>query len=40
MVVTTYHNNPVDFISSPQKVEVNVHKSTKFASHNQHSQEN
>jgi hypothetical protein len=40
MVVTSHHNNPIDFISSSQKVEVNVNKSTKFVSHNQHSQEN
>jgi hypothetical protein len=40
MVVTTYHNNLIDFISSLQKVEVNVNKSTEFVSQNQHSQEN
>jgi hypothetical protein len=40
MAVTTYHNNLIDFISSLQKVEVNVNKSTEFVSHNQHSQEN
>jgi len=35
-----YHNNPVDFINSLQKVEVNINKNTEFVSHNQHSQEN
>jgi hypothetical protein len=39
MAVTTYHNNPTDFISSQQKVEVNVNKSTEFGSQDQHSQE-
>ncbi len=38
--MTTYHNNPIGFISSSQKVEVNVNKSTKFVSHKQQSQEN
>jgi hypothetical protein len=40
MAVTTYHNNPTDIISSWQKVEVNVNKSTEFGSQDQHSQEN
>jgi hypothetical protein len=40
MVVTIYHNNPIDFINSSQKVEINVNKSIEFVSHNQHSQEN